>query len=178
MDFSEFDDDFKPEDPFGGARAEELTDGDYEFKIQEVKLKEAKGKKILELKLEVMTPGKHQGSVIHESVWLDTLEKFKRFGAVLKRFGFDVDDWTPANKRPAGREFPKAVRWLVGMRVMANKKTSVVAPKFVKDVEHVYHNINFRGRSKEEDGLPRKIGEKELNEPDPNAEPDPFGEVG
>jgi hypothetical protein len=57
---------------------------------------------------------------------------------------------------------PKALRWLIGMRVLAKKSTSVVAPKFKEDVTHTYHNLYFRGRSNTTDGLPRQIGAEEL----------------
>lgn len=176
MDFSDWDDDFKPEDPFAGASAEDLTDGDYEFLIREAKIKEAKGKSLVEMKMEVLTPGQHEGSVISNPVWLTSIDNAKRFGATLKSFGFDVDNWTPANGRPFSKEFPKAIRWLIGMRVKAKKVTNTVPPKFAKDVEKTYHNINFRGRSDVEDSVPRKIGAEQLSQPDPNAEEDPFAE--
>lgn len=175
-DFSEWDEEFKPEDPFSGAKAEDLTDGDYEFKILAQKLKEIKNNKCLELKMEVVTPGQHQGTVINELVWLTSIDNAKRFGATLKSFGFDVANWTPANGRPFSKELPKSLRWLVGMQVKAKKVTNTVAPRFKNDAEHIYHNINFKGRSSVDDGLPRSIGPEQLNEPDPNEEDDPFAE--
>ena len=177
VDFSEFDNDFKPEDAFSGGKAEDLTDGDYELLIKDAKQKEAKGKGMVELKLEVLTPGKHEGAAITDAIWLTSQDAVKRFGAILKRFGFDSDDWKPANERPFSKEFPKALRWLVGMKVKAKKTTTTQQPKFKNDVVKTYHNLNYGKRCEGEDAQPRAIGAEELNQPDPNAaaaEADPF----
>lgn len=174
IDYSAYDEEFKPEDPFFGDSADILDDGDYEFTIREAVLTEAKNKGIVKFKLEIMTEGKHQASVINHSVWISDADSAKRFGAILKGFGFDCDEWKPANGRTFSTEMPKSIRWLVGMRVKAKKSTSKVAPKYAKDTEKTYHNLNFRGRSGVDDGLPRTIGPEQLNAPDPNAEEDPF----
>jgi hypothetical protein len=173
-DLSDFDNDFVPEDTFGN-RAEGLTDGEYEVLIWGAKMKEAKGKPFVEVKFEVLSPGKHQGAMIVEPIWLTSIDNAKRFGAVLKKLGFDSDAWTKANGRPFSKEMPKAIRWLVGMRVQVRKTTSVVAPRFKEDVPHTYHNLNLKGRSDADDGLPRQIGPEELSRPAPgDKDGDPF----
>lgn len=177
FDFDQFNDDFEPVDPFSGNSIEDLTDGEYEFVIKAAKFKEAKGNAIFEWKLEVLTPGKHQGQEINWAHFLKNrdADSAKRYGAVLQKMGFDTELWKPQFGRVFGEEIHKSTRWLVGMKFKAKKTTTEKDPIPPKTQKVVYHNLNIKARS-EGDGVPRKIGPEQLNQPDPQAEEDPFAE--
>lgn len=177
FDFDQFNDEFEPVDPFSGNKVDDLEDGDYEFQIKAAKFKEAKGNAIFEWKLEVLTPGKHHGQEINFPHFMKNkdVDSAKRYGAVLKKLGFDTELWKAQFGRTFGEEIHKSTRWLVGMKFKARKSTSKVAPKFANDTEKIYHNLTIKSRC-EGDGVPMKIGPEQLNQADPQAEDDPFAE--
>jgi hypothetical protein len=158
-----FDDDFKPASPVGGEiQAADLADGEYTFEIVEAKIKMPKGNTLLELLLQVLTPGDHEGKTLAQTYWLNDPEDAARVGRVLLNLGFDADRWQKALGRPFSKELPKAVRLLPGLRVQATKKINEVAATATKPAR-TFHNIYLNKRAPT-DGKPATFGPQELNQ--------------
>lgn len=174
-DLGSYDDDFAPAEPaVAMTKAEELTDGNYEWEVKKAAIKHPKGHVILELALEVISAGKHAGAVIQHSLFMDDRDGVARVGRDLLTLGFDTDQWLKAKGRPFSQEFPKAVKLLPGLRVKGQKKTNEKKEKGVM-VGH-YHNIYLNERLAT-DGRPAHFGPEELAEVAQAAkyEEDPFG---
>ena len=92
--------------------------------------------------------------------------------ATLKTIGLDVDNWTKANGRAFSEEFTRARPAMVGMQLMATKKTN-------ESNGNTYVNVYFDKRilgddSKPVDGKPLEIGAAEITaavEADKAADP-------
>lgn len=158
FDLAFLDEGFAPAAPAGrDAGVEDLTDGDYELAIRSAVLKSLKAKQmtILELGLEVLSPGKHQGAGIKYPVFLKDADSAARLGRDLMTLGFDCEDWTKANGRPFSQELGKAMLVLPGIVMVCHKKTNAKDGK-------TFHNlyINKRGAG---DGKPQKFGPAELD---------------
>jgi hypothetical protein len=159
------DDEYDPRD-LGDLKIEDLTDGDYDMQIMAASAKplEAKAMLVLELKLEVLTPGKHAGQRYQFSWFIKDKDSAVRVSKDLKRLGFDTDLWTRANDRPFSVEIQKVPRVLRGLRFAAKKKTNT------GNDGKTYHNLNINRRSLP-DGKPEFLGPEQLDAPDLDADP-------
>jgi hypothetical protein len=166
LDLRQYDDDFVPAPPAAAmSKVEGLADGEYLLEIAEAKCKTPKGNNILELHLEVLSPGPHEGMSIQHSLFINNAEAANRVGRDLLTLGFDTDQWKVANGRPFSVEFEKAVKLLKGLRFKGTKKTNESGGK-------TYHNLYIDERVRT-DGQPERFGPEQLNAA---ADPDdPFG---
>lgn len=157
------DDNFKPGEMAG--KMESLTDGEYDFEVNEAKfkVKAEKGMAIIEMELEVLTAGKHQGTKVQHSLFLTDKDSANRIGKDLKTLGFDCDDWTKANSRPFSKEIQKVHKVLKGLRFKGKKQKNDNNGK-------TYHNLYINKRL-EGDGKPQRLGPEQLDAADPD---DPF----
>lgn len=155
----EVDDDYKPGNLAG--KLDGLTDGEYLFEIAaaKVKLLTDKGMLIVEMDLEVLTPGKHQGGKFQHALFIKDKDSAARAGKDLMTLGVDCDLWTKENKRPFSQEIMKVHRVLKGIRFQGKK---------VKNDK--YHNLYINKREPG-DGKPEILGPEQLDTPDPA---DPF----
>lgn len=151
------DDDFTPGTMT--AKVESLVDGEYEFEVGKAQKKiiEAKNMLIIEMEMEVLTPGKHQGQKIQHSIFITDLDSLKRATNDLMKLGFDCGLWTPANGRPVSKEILKVHKALKGMRFKAKKATK----------DNKYHNLYIKSRMLP-DGKPEVIGPEQLDAFDPD----------
>lgn len=154
-----FDDDFKPDG--GPAKVESLTDGDYDFEVKKsaFKILEKKPLVIIEMELEVLSPGKHSGQIVQHALFIKDKESAARVGKDLATLGFDCAEWTVANGRPFSQEIQKVDKVLFGLRFKGKKQ-----------VNGKFHNLYINKRLLP-DGKPEHLGADELNGPDTR---DPF----
>lgn len=163
FDLKQFDKEAKPSEATY-ASAKDLPDGDYDFEIVSAAFKTAKKKEtkeemtILEMDLLVLSPAAHHDKRVPRSSFLTSQKAFDVLLADLKRLGFDSDQWTVANNRPASDELDKAIKLMPGLRFSSKKETN-----------GTFHNINIRERLGT-DGKPQTFDAKALNE----APADPF----
>jgi hypothetical protein len=178
LTLADLDDDFPTAKP-GGYKTGDfelsaLADGEYTFQIASAELK--KNNTIFELKLELLTECQQAGGKIQHpyfftkkdektGLYEKNIDKIGQLKKDLTALGFDVDNWTKENGRPFSVELPKTCLMLQGMRVVCKKKTGGK-----KNATEFYHNL-YIDRRGEGDGLPEKIGAKELEE----ANVDPLG---
>lgn len=152
-----------------GGKPEDLTDGEYDFTIRDAKVKNlaAKSKLIIELKLDVLTAGKHQGHEIQHTLYISDKDSAVRVGRDLKTLGFDCDNWTRANDRPFSQEIMKIGKVLRGLMFKGKKQTN-------KGTDgRTFHNLYIQKRLAS-DGKPTVLGPAELDAADPEND-DPFG---
>lgn len=139
-------------------KLDDLLDGEYNCAIEKAKLKHLVTKEmmVLELSLEILTPGRDQGSRVQHSVFVKRdPESQGRFAELLAILGFDVKEWKKDNGRPFSEEVIKIPVVLEGMRFHAKKSTSTSNNK-------TYHNL-FINKRDASDGKPSIIGPAELN---------------
>lgn len=146
-----------------------ITDGDYDFEINEAahKIKTEKGMLILEINMEILTPGKHQGAKVQHAMFITDRDSANRVGKDLTTLGFDCEEWTKANSRPFSQEILKVAKVLKGLRFKGKKATN-------KSDGKVYHNLYVNKRL-ENDGKPARLGPEQLDAADPD---DPFPVTG
>lgn len=165
-----------PKEGFTGMMRElkDLDDGEYEFEITSAQTKQPKGNFICECGVKVMSPGAFCGEVFQWSHFLNDADGAKFFaGNVLKKLGFDVDNWKKAKGRPFSQEFTKSLRLLPGLHFRGRKSKG--GPKSSKPGEF-FQNVYVGARA--EDGRPKQFGAAELDAAAPAPhEHDPFADV-
>ena len=155
MNLKDFDDDPKSK-PSDGGNVNKLAlvpDGSYEAEVVNIVCKEtAKGPIIT---VNTIT---HAGVEIPKEWFIMDTARGTKAEAVglmkgdLRRLGFDTDNWTTANNRPASEEIDKAFKCLKGMVVKLKKES--------KDGKHW---LNVEGRAAN-DGKPNPVPVEYLNE--------------
>jgi len=164
---------------YGGGDLElkDLSDGEYEFEVKSMEVKETDAGPLVKWKLGMLTDGPHSGKTLERTYWLTAKDRNtgqrvrnERQIAELRKdlvtLGFDADLWTKENDRPFSREIGKVSACIVGVCFKAKKKQGAK-----KDDGSHYQNLYVNERVLT-DGKPPKFGPTELAE----ANADPFGE--
>lgn len=164
VDLEQFDAEAAPK---GRTDASDLPDGEYEFEIKSAKLKTTKQKKTI-LSMDVLVlKGSREGLTVERPSFLTSKESFNMCLNDFATLGFDAENWTLANDRPASKELNKAVHWLSDRAKDAEDGKDGVPGnglrfKGSKKKNGEFHNIDVKERLT--DGHPAKIGEAELAE--------------
>lgn len=159
LELQNYDEAAAPQRNGGRTPTSDLPDADYEFEVKSAVIKISKEKKtpILSMDLIVLTPGEFEGAVIERPSFMVNQESFNMALADFLTLGFDSNQWTKANGRPASQELEKAIHLIPGLRISGTKKKN-----------GTFHNIYINKRL--DDGRPLKFSSNDLN----NAPTDPF----
>ncbi len=163
--FDAIDDDFeraeaKPK--YASEATEKLGDGDYEVEITAGIPKEGDFGPVVTILMVVLTAGKYAGWKIEKTYFLtkkgeeagERIKDEKRVAELksdLATIGFDVGNWSAANKRPFGAQLKIACETMKGCRLKIRKKQN-----------GEYANIYMNKRLSEADGKPATFGPNEM----------------
>src|SRR5689334_17913246 len=126
--------------PSSGNDLEKLPTGDYEFECGSAEKKDLDNDEgcIISLPLTVLG-GPLDGTRVTQKWWLNSQDKVNMFGADLKKFGFDTENWTEENERPLEVEGERALKCMPGLKIKCSKVEK-------KGQGEVFHNLRFHGR--------------------------------
>ncbi len=164
-DLEQYDDDAKPATSRFASGLDQIKDGEYDFEVASAVMKTTTkdNTPLCSFKLVIISEGAHAGAEVERASFVKDRESFNVLLGDFRKLGFDSDDWTKANGRPASQEVDKAVKVAVGMRFRGKKHSNAS-----KKDNKVYHNLDILKRI--EDGKPVQVGKKELDA----ADKDPF----
>lgn len=147
---------------YGSEATQKLADGDYDVEITAGVPKDGeKSGPMVTILMVVLTAGKYAGWKIEKPYFLTKKSedgdgrvrderRLSELKSDLTTLGFDVQNWTAANKRPFGTQLKAACEVMKGMRLKVRKKQN-----------GEYANLYFNKRV-ENDGRPPVVGPDEM----------------
>lgn len=148
---------------YGSEATQKLADGDYDVEITAGIMKDTeKSGPVVTILMVVLTAGKFAGWKIEKPYFLTKkgedgegrVRDERRMGELksdLSTLGFDVQNWTAANKRHFGPQLKAACEVMKGMKLKVRKKQN-----------GEYANLYFNKRLADLDKMPAAIGPDEM----------------
>lgn len=163
LNLGQYDEKAKPSTGFAND-LERFPDGDYELLSGEPEVSDVNGGNKIRIPFTVVG-GPLDGEKFKHDWWLNSQEKVGMFLGDLAKMGFDTENWTPENNRPASEEIERSLKVIrEGLRLKVKKITN---KRTDANGEKKFHNLRIEGRGV--DGKPEKIGQAELDKANESA---------